>query len=150
MSDGVAEFIEGFALVLNKAGMQRMAARVFGALIAAQGDGLTAKAIGEVLGVSPAAVSGAVGYLTSTGLAIRVRTPGERVDHYLVDGTTWAEAVALESVLLHELGDWLTKGVAGVPAGSPAHQRMTETRDFYLFLAAEMPKLVQRWHASRA
>ena len=62
MADDVAEFIEGFALMLNEAGMQRMAARVFGALLAAQSEGLTAKQIGEVLGVSPAAVSGAVGY----------------------------------------------------------------------------------------
>ena len=119
MADDVAEFIEGFAVMLNQAGMQRMAARVFGALLAAQSDGLTAREIGEVLTVSPAAVSGAVAYLTRTGLANRVRTPGARVDHYVVDGTTWAEAIALETDRLHELAGWLTKGAAAVPADSP-------------------------------
>jgi DNA-binding transcriptional regulator GbsR (MarR family) len=150
MSDPAAEFIEGFALVLNKAGMQRMAARVFAALLAAQEGGLSAKQIGEALGVSPAAVSGAVAYLTSTGLANRVRTPGARVDHYIVDSTTWAEAVATETDRLRELSQWLTKGAAAVPAGSPSRDRMTETRDFFDFLVVEMPKLVERWRASRA
>lgn len=149
MPDDVAEFIEGFALMLNQAGLQRMAARVFGALLAAQSDGLTAKEIGAALRVSPAAVSGAVGYLTRTGLANRVRTPGDRVDHFVVDGTTWAEAVAIETDRLHDLAGWLTKGAAAVPVGSPAHARMAETRDFFEFIAAEMPKLVDRWHASR-
>jgi DNA-binding transcriptional regulator GbsR (MarR family) len=149
MADEVAEFIEGFAVLLNQAGMQRMAARVFGALLAAQSEGLTAKQIGEALTVSPAAVSGAVAYLTRTGLANRVRTPGARVDHYVVDGTTWAEAVALETDRLHELAGWLTKGAAAVPADSPAHARLTETQEFFEFVAAEMPKLIDRWHESR-
>ena len=149
MAEDVAEFIEGFALMLNQAGMQRMAARVFGALLAAQSDGLTAKQIGEALSVSPAAVSGAVAYLTRTGLANRVRTPGARVDHYVVDGTTWAEAVALETDRLHELAGWLTKGAAAMPTGSPAHARLTETREFFEFVAAEMPMLIDRWHESR-
>jgi DNA-binding MarR family transcriptional regulator len=149
MADDVAEFIEGFAVMLNQAGMQRMAARVFGALLAAQSEGLTAKQIGEVLGVSPAAVSGAVAYLSRTGLATRVRTPGGRVDHFVVD-TTWAEAFAIETTRLHELAGWLSKGAASVPPGSPAHARMSETRDFFEFIAAEMPKLIERWRASQA
>ena len=142
MTDPTAEFVEGFALVLNKAGMQRMAARVFAALLAAEAEGLTAKEIGAALSVSPAAVSGAVGYLTSTGLANRVRTPGARVDHYAVDGSTWAEAIAMETARLRELTAWLGKGAGVVPAGSAAHDRMTETRDFFEFLVVEMPKLL--------
>jgi DNA-binding MarR family transcriptional regulator len=149
MADDVAEFIEGFALMLNQAGMQRMAARVFGALLAAQSDGLTAKQIADALAVSPAAVSGAVGYLTRTGLATRVRTPGNRVDHFVVD-TTWAEAFAIETDRLHQLAGWLSKGAAAMPAGSPAQARLAETRDFFEFIAAEMPKLIDRWRESRS
>lgn len=149
MADPVAAFIEGFALVLHRAGMQRMASRVFAALLAAEGSGLTAKQLTDVLGVSPAAVSGALGYLTGTGLATRVRTPGERVDHYAVDSAQWAEAVAMETERLRELSGWLADGVASVPMDSPAHARMSETRDFFDYLAVEMPKLVDRWRTSR-
>ncbi len=51
--------------------MQRMAARVFAALLVAPENGYTAKEIGEALGVSAAAVSGATAYLTRMGLAVR-------------------------------------------------------------------------------
>jgi|SRR3954451_13207267 hypothetical protein len=146
MSRPTAEFVEGFALVLNRAGMQRMGSRVFAALLAAEDEGLTAREIAEALGVSPAAVSGAVTYLTSTGLANRRRTPGNRVDHFVVDGTTWAEAIAMETDRLRELSGWLGKGIDAVPEGSPARTRLAETRAFFDFLTVEMPKLVDRWH----
>jgi predicted transcriptional regulator len=149
MTDDVAEFVEGFAVALNQAGLQRMAGRVFAALLVAESEGLTAKEIGAALGVSPAAVSGAVGYLTRTGLATRTRTPGERVDRFVVDSTTWAEAMTVETRRLQELSGWLAKGAAAVPTGSPAHERMTETRDFFEFVAEEMPKVVDRWRAGR-
>jgi len=64
--------------------------------------------------------------------------------------TTWAEAFAIETTRLHELAGWLTKGADSVPVGSPAHVRMSETRDFFEFIAAEMPKLIDRWHASQS
>jgi DNA-binding transcriptional regulator GbsR (MarR family) len=149
MSRPTAEFVEGFALVLNRAGMQRMASRVFAALLAAEDEGLTAREIAQTLGVSPAAVSGAVTYLTSTGLATRRRTTGNRVDHFVVDGTTWAEAIAMETDRLQELNAWLTKGIDAVPAGSPAQERLVETRAFFEFLTVEMPKLVDRWRAQQ-
>ena len=150
MSRPTADFVEGFALVLNRAGMQRMASRVFAALLAAENEGLTAREIAEALAVSPAAVSGAVTYLTGTGLATRRRTPGQRVDHFVVDGTTWAEAIAMETDRLRELSAWLGKGIDAVPDGSPAHARLADTRAFFDFLTTEMPKLVDQWHAQQA
>jgi DNA-binding transcriptional regulator GbsR (MarR family) len=147
--DQVAEFIEGFALQLNDAGMQRMAARVFAALLTAPEGGHTAREIAERLGVSAAAVSGATNYLTRTGLAQRVRVTGDRVDHFNVHGTTWAEAMAVETAQISALGNWLDKGVTAVEDDGAAHARMTDTRDFFRFMAVEMPKLVDRWHASR-
>jgi hypothetical protein len=44
----------------------------------------------------------------------------------------------------------LSKGAAAVPDGSPAHARMSETRDFFEFVAAEMPKLIDRWRATQS
>jgi predicted transcriptional regulator len=149
MTKATAEFVEGFALVLNRAGMQRMGSRVFAALLAAEEDGLTAKEIGDTLGVSPAAVSGAVNYLTSTGLAGRRRVPGTRVDRFVVESTQWAEAIATETDRLRELSAWLAKGAAAVPSGSPTHLRLSETQAFFDFLVIEMPKLVERWREQR-
>lgn len=145
-----AEFIEGFALKLNESGMQRMAARVFAALLTAPGGGLTAREIAETLDVSAAAVSVATSYLTRAGLAERTRTPGERVDRYDVQGITWAEAMAVETEMLHSLSSWLDKGTTAVAGDPGATERLEATRDFFAFMAEEMPKLVDRWQESRA
>lgn len=144
-----SEFIEGFALQLNETGMQRMAARVFAALLTAPGGGLTAREIAGTLGVSAAAVSGATSYLTRTGLAERTRRADERVDRYDVRGTQWAEAMAVETETLHTLSGWLDKGASAVAGDPDATERMEGTRDFFAFMADEMPKLVDRWQESR-
>lgn len=145
-----AEFVEGFALKLNESGMQRMSARVFAALLVAPGGGLTAREIAETLGVSAGAVSGATSYLIRTGLVERTRTPGERVDRYDVRGTSWAQAMAVETEMLHTFASWLDKGASAVAGDSDAVDRLETTRDFFAFMADEMPRLVERWQKSRA
>lgn len=149
MPDARAEFVEGFALRLSEAGMQRMAGRVFATLMTAPAGGHSAREISEVLGVSAGAVSGATRYLTQAGLVERTRTPGERLDRYDVRGTTWAEAMATETEVIRRLSTWLDKGVEAVADDPAATERLTDTRDFFDFLAAEVPLLVERWHAQR-
>jgi DNA-binding transcriptional regulator GbsR (MarR family) len=149
MQDDRAAFIEGFALKLNESGMQRMSARVFAALLAAPGGGLTAREITDALDVSAGAVSGATSYLTRTGLVERTRRPGERVDRYDVNGTTWAEAMAVETEMLRTLSSWLDKGASAVAGDAEAVERLEATRDFFAFMAEEMPRLIERWQASQ-
>ena len=149
MQDDRAAFIEGFALKLNESGMQRMAARVFAALLSAPGGGLTAREIAETLDVSAGAVSVATSYLTRTGLVERTRTPRERVDRYDVKGTTWAEHMATETELFHTLSALLDKGASAVADDPDAVDRLKTTRDFFAFMAEEMPRLVERWQKSR-
>jgi DNA-binding transcriptional regulator GbsR (MarR family) len=147
--DEVRRFIEGFALSLTEAGMQRMAARMFGALLTAESGSLTAREIAERLGVSPAAVSGAVNYLTQTKMVTRVREPGERVDRYSVGDDNWFEALMSRTDSIDKMTEWLTKGAAALPDGSAARARMDETRDFFEYVRGEMPLMVQRWRDSR-
>lgn len=149
MQDDREAFIEGFALKLNESGMQRMAARVFAALLTASGGGLTAREIAETLGVSAGAVSGATSYLTRTGLVERTRARGERIDRYDVKGTTWAEHMVTETELFHTLASWLDKGTSSVADDPDAVDRLKTTRDFFAFMAEEMPRLVERWQKSR-
>ena len=46
-------------------------------------------------------------------------------------------------------GSALDEGVEAVGSTSPAGLRIAETRDFFAYLAAELPALVERWHESR-
>jgi len=147
--DDTAEFVEAFALELSQAGMQRMAARVFSALLAGPDDGLTAREIGDTLGVSAGAVSGATSYLTRTHLITRRRIPGERADRFDVLDSTWAEAMATETQIITALSRLLTAGLRTVEPESAAAARIAGTRDFFEFMRTELPRLVDRFHAER-
>lgn len=146
----VAEFIEGFALSLTEAGMQRMASRMFAALLVADDGRLTAREVAERLKVSPAAVSGAVNYLIQTKLITRVREPGDRVDHYSVGEQPWFETLMSRTDSIEKMVSWMNKGSSALPSGSPAQVRMDETREFFEYLLAEMPLIIDRWRESKS
>ena len=80
--DAMFSYVERFASVLVAAGFPPMPARVFVALLVTESGRLTAAELAEVLRVSPAAVSGAVRYLTQLGLVHKERVPGSRRDYY--------------------------------------------------------------------
>lgn len=148
--EAVSRFIERFALVLTAAGMQRMAARVFGALLASESGTLTAAQLAAVLQVSPASVSGAVRYLEQTGLARRERVPGQRTDHFVLRTDVWYEDSARPAGIYQALSVALADGVSAVGSSSAAGVRLGETREFFEYLKVQMPMLVERWRASRS
>jgi predicted transcriptional regulator len=145
----IRAFIERFALVLAAAGMQRMAARAFAALLVSENGSLTAREFADLLQVSPAAVSGSVRYLENARMARRARRPGERTDHWTLGGESWYEAVGTRTDIVDALSAALDDGLAAVPAGSEAAERIAEMRDFFAFLSEEMPRIIARWRASR-
>ncbi|MDR7302584.1 GbsR/MarR family transcriptional regulator [Haloactinomyces albus] len=148
--DAVARFVERFGLDLAEAGMPRMAARIFAGLLVSEDGRRTAAELAELLQVSPAAVSGAVRYLTQVGLVAREREPGQRRDHYRVHHDTWYESFAQRD---EQLGRWertLLDGVRAVGADSRAGRRIEETRDFFEFLRRELPALMDTWRRQRA
>jgi DNA-binding transcriptional regulator GbsR (MarR family) len=147
--EAVRRFVERFALNLTEAGMARMPARVFAAVLVAADGRRTAAELAGQLGVSPAAISGALRYLTQLRLVSREREPGERVDHYRVSSDTWYEAIARRDEMV---GRWLQDLVDGVKAVGPdtaAGARLEETRAFFEYLLQEVPLLLERWRARR-
>src|SRR5262249_16563155 len=82
--DSLHAFLERFASVLVAAGFPAMPARVFAALHVTDSGRLTAAELADMLRISPAAVSGAVRYLSGLGLVHRERVPGSRRGHYPV------------------------------------------------------------------
>jgi DNA-binding transcriptional regulator GbsR (MarR family) len=147
--EAVRRFIERFALNLTEAGMARMPARVLAALLVAEDGRRTAAELAGELGVSPAAVSGAVRYLTQLRLATREREPGERVDHYRVSSATWYEAITRRDELLERWLVDLADGVKAVGPTTPAGARLEETRAFFAYLLDEIPRMLDRWRAQR-
>lgn len=147
--EAVRRFVERFALNLAEAGMPRMPARVFAAVLVAEDGRRTAAELADQLGVSPAAISGAVRYLVQLRLVSREREPGERVDHYRVSSDTWYEAIARRDEMVARWLQDLAEGVKAVGPDTAAGARLEETRAFFEYLLEEVPRLLERWRVRR-
>ncbi|GAA3094687.1 GbsR/MarR family transcriptional regulator [Streptomyces rectiviolaceus] len=145
----VSRFVEQFAAQLVEAGMPRMPARIFAALLASDSGALTSAELGERLQVSPAAVSGAVRYLTQQHMVAREREPGSRRDLFRVHSNQWYEALANRDGVLKRWESALRDGVAGLGPDTPAGRRMAETLAFFEFVEHEIAEMLERWRVHR-
>src|SRR5919107_1342181 len=97
----LAQAVERLGRVLEDSGAPRMPARVFASTLAEDRDRYTAAELAEGLQVSPAAISGAVRYLTHTRLVVRERRASGRGDVYrVVDGDVWGTIMTARLPLL--------------------------------------------------
>jgi hypothetical protein len=143
-------FVERMAMSFSEVGFPRMAARVLFTVMSAD-DPLTAAEIGERLGVSAAAVSGAVRYLTQFGMLIREPVPRSRRDRYRMPDNPWYEATITKTGLYKNFIDIATGGVDALGGrNTPAGERISEMRDFFVFVQEEIESLGERWRARRA
>jgi DNA-binding transcriptional regulator GbsR (MarR family) len=149
-NDGVRRFVERFALLLAQAGMARTPARVFACVLAEDSGRLTAGELAERLQVSPAAISGAVRYLTQVGVLVRAREPGERRDHYAVHEHVWPEMLTARMVMVGRWEQAMAEGVEMIGRDRPAARRLDETRAFFAFMQEELPGMLRRWEERRA
>lgn len=144
-----AEAAEELALVLTTHGLQRMTSRVLAALLFTGASTMTASDLAKQLQASAGAISGAMKMLLSVGLAERVPAPGSRRDHYRLRHNAWAVLYTTQNEILDAIRQAASDGIAATASDSAAHQRLTEMRDFYDFLLAEIPELLERWQATR-
>ncbi len=148
--EAVGRFIERFAGALVDAGVPRMPARVFVALLATDSGRMTALELSERLRISPAAVSGAVRHLAQVNLVSRERDPGSRRDHYVVHDDLWYEATVQQTQRLARWDSRLREGVGALGRHTPAGARLAETVAFFEFVEGEMDQMLQRWKERRA
>jgi DNA-binding transcriptional ArsR family regulator len=149
--EAVRAFVENFSTVFADVGMPRMAARVLIMEMVAEEDSLTAADLAERLGVSPAAISTALKYLLHIGLFARESVPNSRRDRYRATDPSWFSANLVKAGYIERLASAADEGIA--PVGGPttvAGARLSEMRDFYRFIMAAMPRLMQEWSSSRA
>ncbi|SCG47548.1 GbsR/MarR family transcriptional regulator [Micromonospora inositola] len=143
-------FVERMAMAFADVGFPRMAARVLFSVMSADGP-LTAAEIGERLGVSAAAVSGAVRYLTQFAMLVREPVKGSRRDRYRMPDNPWYEATVTKTGLYKNFIDIASGGVAALAGReTPGGERVSEMLDFFLFVQEEIDALGERWRARRA
>jgi DNA-binding MarR family transcriptional regulator len=144
------EAAEQLALVLTNHGLQRMTARVLAALLFTDQPTMTMGELAVLLQASSGAISGAVKMLTSVGLVERVPAPSSRRDHYRLRDDAWALLYTNQNAVLAPMLAAAEAGIAAAGHDSLAGRRLTQMRDFYAFLLAEIPALLDRWQQQSA
>lgn len=147
--DTSARFVEDLAGMLTSMGFPRMPSRVFAALLCADSTDLTARELAAALKVSPAAISGAVNFLTRIRLIRRHREPGERVDRFSLGTDMWLGPVTMEIEGYAAMVDVLDKALADGAVTGVAADRVDETRDFFRFMVESLPRLYSEWQETR-
>jgi predicted transcriptional regulator len=135
------------AAELAAEGFPRVPAQVLMALMVSPTGTLTAAELSGELGVSPAAVSGAIRYLGVLGFVRVAVVPGTRRHVYSLPAVPWYASTLVQdrySSLLALLDD----GLRDLEPGA-VRDRLAEMADFFRFLRAEMPRLWERWRAGR-
>jgi DNA-binding IclR family transcriptional regulator len=141
---------EQAAAMLTSAGMARMPARVMMALVGSPDEGYTAAELADRLGVSPAAVSGAVRYLISMRLIQRLSRPGDRRDRYDLTDDAWSGMITSNAPLYAALAGHMDR-IADENTDAPISvARAREVAEFLRFLTERMPRLVDEWRAEQA
>ncbi len=135
------------AAELAAEGFPRLPAQVLMALMVSPTGTMTAAELSAGLGVSPAAVSGAIRYLGVLGFVRVAVVPGTRRHVYSLPAVPWYASTLVQdrySSLLALLDD----GLRDLEPGA-VRDRLAEMADFFRFLRAEMPRLWERWRAGR-
>ncbi|GGR28544.1 GbsR/MarR family transcriptional regulator [Agromyces mediolanus] len=143
----IAAAEEGAAM-LTAAGMPRMPSRVLMALVASPAEGSTAAELAERLGVSAAAVSGAVRYLQTARMAQRISSPDSRRDRYRLFDDTW-HAVLTSGLPIYSRLAELIDEIADDAHDDAAAARGRDMAGFFRFMAARMPELLEEWEGER-
>jgi DNA-binding transcriptional regulator GbsR (MarR family) len=143
------EAAERLALTLTSGGMQRTTARVMCALLFAEQETVTAGELSEWLTISPGTVSTAIKSLTTVGLIERVPAPGSRREHFRFRDGAWAILMSSQNEIIKTMQESANEGIDAVGEVSIAGHRLAEMRDFYTYLMAELPAVIDRWQALR-
>lgn len=147
MSD-LARAVERLGQTLESMGIPRMPARVFAFILADDQSVYTAAELAGGLDVSPAAISGAVRYLTDTHLVVRERNPAGRGDLFRVrDGDIWGTIQAARLPLLDQIIVSVREAAELLPPDSAGRARVEETQDYFTFIREDARGLEERWRA---
>ncbi|RJQ80804.1 MarR family transcriptional regulator [Pseudonocardiaceae bacterium YIM PH 21723] len=132
-----------------EAGVPSMPARVFAALNMADSGRLTAAELAELLQASPAAISGAVRYLTQVNMIHREREPGTRRDVFRLYDDGWYTTLMRREAIVRRWEDAAKEGAIALGPDSPAGRRMAEMSAFFEFVDEELQPMLDRWGERR-
>ena len=141
----LTDVVEHLGGALADAGIARLPARVYAALLTTEDGRLTASQLASLLGVSPAGVSGAVRYLTQVRMIRRERERGSRRDVFVVMDDAWHDVLMQKDQIYAPILRALLDAREAVGESTRAGARMQLSVEFLEFIQHEMDGIAQRW-----
>ncbi|HMM93643.1 MarR family transcriptional regulator [Phycicoccus sp.] len=143
--DPPADVVERLGGALAEVGIPLQPARVFAALLATEDGRRTSAQLVDLLDISPAAVSGAVRYLSQVRMIRRERERGSRRDVYVALDDAWHDMMMQTDQLYAPILAALVAARDNVGPGTRAGQRMQLSAEFLEFIQREMDAVAHRW-----
>ncbi|HYJ26782.1 MAG TPA: MarR family transcriptional regulator [Nocardioides sp.] len=144
------DVVEHLGGALADAGLPRLPARVFAALMATEDGRLTSTELATLLEISPAGVSGGVRYLTQLRMIRRERERGSRRDVYVVMDDAWHDMLMQHDQLYAPILAALVAARAALGTSTRAGERMQLSVEFLEFVTREMDGMAERWEEYKA
>jgi predicted transcriptional regulator len=137
--------VEQLGAALTEAGLPSLPSRIFAALLVDDDGRMTSSELTEVLGVSPASVSGGVKYLAHLQMLRRERERGSRREVYVVDDDAWHGLMMRRDHLYAPILRALQGAIDDRGPEASSYRRLMLTAEFLRFVDAEMVALAERW-----
>jgi len=145
MSEGQVAAAERIGSALAEAGLQRMPARVWAALLVDDDGRMTSAELASFLHVSPAGISGAVKYLAQLGMVRRERERGTRRDVYVVEDDAWHDTMMRHDQIYGPIRQAFERGQAELADDAPGRHRLLLSLEFLRFLEGELDAVTVKW-----
>lgn len=143
------EFSARFGTMWSMSGASVLEGRIAGYLLVDESDGVTAAELTQELGISAGTVSSATRRLVDAGFVRRIRAPGSRADHFIMDTDVWAGFLAREVPYLRAQRDLAASALNTVQPGTEAHARVVNMHDYMSWLVDDLD-LAGSWAARKA
>ncbi|MGA5822051.1 helix-turn-helix domain-containing protein [Kitasatospora sp. NPDC094028] len=140
----VEEYATRLAELLAHLGMPRMVGRVLACLYVTDCGSLTAADLVQRLGVSPASVSKAIGYLEVQELVRRERDESGPRERYVVDDDIWYRAMLASAQRNAALAEFARDGADLLGPATPAGARMAQASVFLELAGTDIVRAVRR------
>jgi DNA-binding transcriptional regulator GbsR (MarR family) len=140
------QYAEEFAIGLESMGLARAYGKLLGWLMICDPPQQSSAELAAALEISKGSVSAGTRLLENAGMIRRVVAPGQRGKAYEVSPDAIIRAV--QDNRYQTFLDLLERGLAVVgDERAPRADRLRRNRDFYAFIARELPKLVERFES---
>lgn len=143
------QFTEAMGSVFEASGAPRMAGRVWGYLLIADAETVSASDLAAALTTSPSSISSATRLLIGLGLVDRVRVPGERRDYFTIHHGAVMNLLRRRIEAIAALEGLVRRGLAVFGDRAIARPHLEELVAVYAWFGHEIGDLIQRFEASR-